>query len=268
MRKRLIMVTMVAMLVFLSSCGLSTRGRYVESTSGYIIKDGIIIDYHTNDLGFIDYFVIDQSLSYFEALEYISFDENLSEGSYMSVSEKNTCNISYESVVPKYIQVNEEMYFMNVRDSGYCSFDQFELVDNQIEKSNTTLFQTIDFKSDPFSMTLYVLDLEELSTETYNLSVVSPLPVSFRQSGEWIEDHEVLLSEFDVLSQYVLNNQSINLLILRDDFKDENVSAIWSDETIERLGRDSDIIKVVKDKNTDVVLGVIEDAFDRLGLFS
>ena len=54
---------------------------------------------------------------------------------------------------------------------------------------------------------------------------------------------------------------------VKENYLDENVNNIWSDDTIDALGRDHEIIKTVRLKITKRILDVIEDTLSRLGMF-
>ncbi len=69
--KRLLLVTLSIFL--LSGCGILDRGNYEKDRTGYVINEDLIISYHTNSIGEIDVFQIDQIMSFFEALEYTDF---------------------------------------------------------------------------------------------------------------------------------------------------------------------------------------------------
>ena len=77
MKRALLLVMMV---LLLSGCGILDRGNYDKDRTGYIVSGNLITGYHTNSIGVIDVFQIDQILTFFEAIEYTSFDvESLTE---------------------------------------------------------------------------------------------------------------------------------------------------------------------------------------------
>jgi 3-dehydroquinate dehydratase len=92
--------------------------------------------------------------------------------------------------------------------------------------------------------------------------------MSIRQAGNMYEDNSSYLDEINSLERYVLKNQSINLLELREDYENEEVNNIWSEDTIDYLGRDHDVIRTVRTKKTGDILDIINDTLSRLGMFS
>jgi ABC-type multidrug transport system ATPase subunit len=98
--------------------------------------------------------------------------------------------------------------------------------------------------------------------------IVSVLPMSYTQAGDNYEQLSTTMSEIHVLENYVLQNQSINLLQLREDYQDPEVNNIWSDETIDVIGRDHEVIKKVRLKNAGDILDAIYDTLSRLGMFT
>jgi hypothetical protein len=283
--KRLVLVLAIGL--FLTGCGVFERGNYDKDRSGYVMSGDLLVSYHTNSVGEIDLFMIDQIMSYFEALEYVSFDMNQLDTnalipSIVSESELDSCGISHEAI-PRFIRIDEQTYYFNVRDNGYCTFDEytfhrdgfsdeavFETQDvSPLEDENVTLFKDADFKVNTFETIIFIETIEyNAATSTWEKNIISALPMSVRQAGNLVEDNSVFMEELSVLERYVLKNQSVNLLALREDFESEDVNNIWADETIDVLGRDHEVIRTVRTKKAGDLLDIINDSLSRLGMFS
>jgi hypothetical protein len=272
--KKLLVLALLTM--FLTSCGMLDRGNYDENRSGYVLSGDLIVNYHTNSVGEIDVFLIDQVFTYFEALNYAGFDmSSINTYSRVSDVELNSCGVDYNYDIPKFIRIEEKTYYFNVRDNGYCTFDEYEFhsgtvepVETPIEPQNVTLFKNADFVVNTFETIIFIEEITyDTLDETYEKDIVSVLPMSIKQAGTMFEDNSDFIEEVGILEKYVLDNQSINLLVLQEDYLNENVNNIWSDYTIEVLGRDHDIIKSVRIKKTGDILEIIEDTLSRLGMF-
>ncbi len=260
----------LSLLLLLSGCGVLQRGNYSENSNGYVIDNNLVVNYHTNETGHIDMIVIDQTYSFLEALESVSSLITLNDLSVVGEEDLIMCNIDVTLIVPKFIRVNDDHYYFKVNDTNSCSYDAYVLdEDDYIIDSGVSFFHTIDFSINPFDMIIYVEEVHYLTESSeYVRYINSVVPMSIRQEGNLSENHDVIINEYDVISNYLIENQSINLLELREDYLDENVSNIWSDFTIDSLGRDSEIVKNVRDKNTEAVLMIIKDTLARLGMFS
>lgn len=281
--KKLLLILVFTL--FLSGCSVFERGNYDKDRTGYVLSENMLVSYHTNTIGEIDIFMIDQVFSYLEALEYVSFDnEYLSTESIVTISELDSCGIESEIDVPKYLRIGERTYYLNVTDSGSCSYDEYdftigELVDDEysfftvtdspVVDLDVTLFKKIDFKVNTFDTTVFIENIEfDEDFNKWEKTIVTPLPMSKKQAGNMYEDNTSFVNEVTVLERYVLLNQSINLLHLREGYESEDVNNIWSDDTIDRLGRDHDVIKTVRIKETGEILIIIKDTLSRLGMFS
>jgi hypothetical protein len=280
-------IMIVLSLFFLSGCSIFERGNYEQNRNGFIINDGLIIKYHTNDIGEIDVFMIDNILTFFESLDYVDFDighlsTNTIIHNEVSVSELATCNIHRDIPIPRFIKVNDNDYYFNIRDNGYCTYDAYDFheegfsktlgqsVENTspIEPLNSTRFKDADFIVNTFEDVLYVEDVSfDSITNQWVKTTVDVLPMSYSQLGNTYEDLTQTLQQYRYLERYVLQNQSINLLKLADDYMDPSAKSIWSDETIEALGRDNDIVKYVRISSIQDILDIIHDALSGLEMF-
>lgn len=274
--------------LFLTSCSVFERGNYDKDRIGYVLSEDLLVSYHTNSIGEIDVFMIDQIMTYFEALEYVSFDyENLDESQYatsiVSVAQLAQCNIEAVDPIPRFIRIENNTYYYHMRDNGYCTFDQYvfheggyssELVyepelTTPIEDLNVTIFNNTDFKVNTFETIIFIENIVYNSASgEWEKTIVTALPLSVKQSGNMFEDNTDFINEISILEKYVLDNQSVNLLELKEGYESEDVNNIWSDNTIERLGRDHDVIKTVRIKKTGDILEIINDTLSRLGMFS
>lgn len=274
--------------ILLSGCGLFDRGNYEKNRSGFVIKDNLIINYHTNSIGEIDVFMVDQLFSFFEAIEYTSFDASLLDNhatisSFVSTAELLECGITSDYAIPRFLRIGYTTYFYNIRDNGYCTYDQYEFhedgYDNgtvtiptvdisPIEPLNVVRFKNTDFRINTFEEMLFIETIYfDDDNEEWIKEIVTALPMSLTQAGDNFEDVSAILDELKVIENYVLDNQSINLLKLKENYKDEDVNNIWADETIDVLGRDHELIKKVRLKNTGEILDIITDTLTRLGMF-
>lgn len=275
------------MTMFLTGCGVFDRGNYEKDRDGFVINDGIIVKYHTNSIGEIDIFMMDYVFTFFAALEYTSFDvsvldDNSLLSSTVSVAELDSCGIEHDEAIPRFIRIEDVSYYYNVRDNGQCSYDAYEFDANgftdqvlydvdevsPIEPLNIIKFRDADFIVNPFEEIVFIETISYNSfLDQWEKQLVTALPMSYTQAGNTFEELSQTMNELEILEQYVLENQSINLLQLDDDFANPEVSIIWSEETIEALGRDHEVIKNVRSKSTDDVLSMIRDTLTRLGMF-
>ena len=283
MKKLLLLLS----IVILSGCGMLERGNYNKDRSGYVLSGNLIVSYHTNSIGEIDVFQIDQVMSFFEALEYTEFDNDLLSSSdtldsYVSIAELDSCGVESTISVPRFIRIENSTYFYNVRDDGYCTFDEYDFYEDgftelitydvedvsPIEKSNITLFKDVDFMINTFEIVIFIENIYyDDNTDVWVKEIVTPLPMSQKQAGSLYEDTISFVEEISALEKYVLNNQSINLLELKENYTDEDVNNIWADSTVDSLGRDHEVIKKVRLKQTQAILDIIQDTLGRLGMF-
>jgi hypothetical protein len=283
--KRLLLVTLS--IILLSGCGILDRGNYEKDRTGYVLSEDLIVSYHTNSIGEIDVFQIDQIMSFFEALEYTEFDfslldENVLFDSIVSISDLATCGIESNTMIPKFIRTEEGTYYYNIRDNGYCTYDEYtfhedgytiesvyDVVDTSpVENLNITLFKQADFKVNTFEEIVFIENIYfDGVNDIWVKELVTSLPMSTKQCGNLYEDNTDFLKEISIIEQYVLINQSINLLVLRENYTDEDVNNIWDETTIDVLGRDHDVIKTVRLINSQEILDIINDTLSRLGMF-
>lgn len=280
---------MIALLsvILLTGCGIFDRGNYEKDRSGFVINDDLIVSYRTNSIGEIDVFMIDQIMTFFEALDYTSFDSSslhthATISSFVTVQELTDCGVTHDTPIPRFLRIGEKTYFYNNRDNGYCTYDEYnfheagyseeaftnpELV-GPIEKTNVQRFKNTDFTINTFQDIVFIEEVRyNAIDEVWYKEIISVLPMSLSQAGDTYQDVSDTLEEFRVIESYLLTNQSVNLLELREDYKDEDVNNIWSITTIETLGRDHEVIKKVRLKNTGEIIDIINDALSRLGMF-
>jgi len=117
-----ILITLLSV-ILLSGCGMFNRGNYEKDRGGFVISGDLIVNYHTNSIGEIDIFMIDQIMSFFEALEYTSFDtdqlfSNETLSSSVSISELASCGITTTYPIPRFLRIGSDSYFYNVRENG------------------------------------------------------------------------------------------------------------------------------------------------------
>ncbi len=283
--KKLLLV--VCSVLFLTGCGVLDGGNYDKNRNGYVQNDDILISYRTNAVGEIDVFMIDKVVSFFDALELsglnlLDLESNSVVTSYVTEEELVSCGITEVTVLPRFIRVDNSSFYYNVAANGVCSYDEYKFHRNgfdrlpledvsditPLEGLNITMFNDSNFTINTFD---HVLFIEEISYsalgEEWEKDIVTALPMSIRQQGNLYEDNDQMLLEISLLENYVLRNRSINLLEVKEDYLDENVNNIWSEDTIEALGRDHEIIKSVRLKHTKDILDVIEDTLSRLGMF-
>ena len=277
----------LSLTILLTGCGLFDRGNYEKNRSGFVVKENIIIQYHTNSVGEIDIFMIDQIFSFFEALDYTSFDvdqldDNAIESSVVTPTELLSCGIERDTAIPRFLRIGEETYVYHIRDNGYCSYDEYVFHEDgysdgvidvkttsPLEITNVQRFKEADFRLNTFEEILFIETIYfDPFFEEWVKEIVSVLPMSYTQAGDNYEQLSTTMSEIHVLENYVLQNQSINLLQLREDYQDPEVNNIWSDETIDVLGRDHEVIKKVRLKNAGDILDAIYDTLSRLGMFT
>lgn len=279
---------LVAITLLLSSCGILDRGNYDKDRSGYIVSGNLITAYHTNSIGVIDVFQIDQILTFFEAIDYTSFDiatlnEETVLNSAVTSDELTSCNISDIDSIPRFIRIGMDTYYYNVRDNGYCTYDQYEFhkfgytdLDDYtmedvspIENTNTTLFKDADFHVNTFDTIVFIENIVfNGPAQEWEKEILTTMPMSLKQAGNIFIDNSDFFEEVAVLERYVLTNQSVNLLELKENYRSEDVNNIWSDTTVEAIGRDHEIIKDVKLNNTQDILDIVNDTLSRLGMFS
>lgn len=283
MKKLLLLLS----IVILSGCGMFERGNYNKDRSGYVLNGNLIVSYHTNSIGEIDVFQIDQIMTLFEALEYTEFDINLltnhdTINSFISAAELDGCGVESTTAIPRFIRIDNSTYFYNIRDNGYCTFDEYVFYEegfteeddyivedtSPLEKTNTTLFKDADFTVNTFKIVIFIENISyNDNSNLWEKEIITVLPMSLKQAGSMYEDTISFVEEVAALEKYVLNNQSINLLVLKENYQDEDVNNIWSDETIEALGRDHEVIKKVRLDQTGDILNIIQDTLSRLGMF-
>ena len=283
MKKLLLLLS----IVILSGCGMLERGNYNKDRSGYVLSGDLIVSYHTNSIGEIDVFQIDEIMTFFEALEYSDFDIDLLSShdtldSFVSVAELDSCSVESSTAIPRFIRIKDKTYFYNIRDNGYCTFDEYifyeegytELEEydvedvSPIEKTNITLFKDSDFNVNTFEIIVFIEDIYyDDALDEWVKEIITPLPMSLKQAGSIYEDSISFVEEVAAIEKYVLDNQSINLLVLKENYLDEDVNNIWSDYTIDALGRDHEVIKKVRLKKTGDILNIIQDTLGRLGMF-
>ena len=278
----------LSMIVLLAGCGMFDRGNYEKNRGGFVIQDDLIVHYHTNSIGEIDVFLIDQLFTFFEALEYTSFDldsldDHATTASVVSVAELSSCGVTRDDPIPRFLRIGDATYYYNVRDNGYCTYDEYVFHEDgftdlvaydpedvsPIEPTNVLRFRDTDFKINTFDDILFIETISYNSVnEQWEKDIVSVLPMSLSQAGNAYEEASETLDEIRVLQLYVLENQSINLLELREDYQDEDVNNIWAEATVEALGRDHEVIKQVRLKNAGAILDIIADTLSRLGMFA
>ncbi|AIO18334.1 hypothetical protein KQ51_00446 [Candidatus Izimaplasma bacterium HR1] len=274
-------------IILLTGCGIFDRGNYEKDRSGFVISDDLIVSYHTNSIGEIDIFMIDQIMTFFDALEYTGFDAatlttHTTINSYVTVAELTDCGVETAYPIPRFLRIGEKTYFYNNRENGYCTYDEYifhedgfsdeeiiapELVE-PIEELNRLRFKNTDFTINTFEEILFIEEIKyDAIDDIWYKEIVSVLPMSLTQAGNNYEDAYEIIEELKVLENYILENQSVNLLRLRLDYKEEDINNIWEESTIEALGRDHEVIKKVRLKNTGEILDIINDALSRLGMF-
>lgn len=284
MKKLLIALLSV---VLLSGCGIFDRGNYEKDRNGFVISGNLIVNYHTNSIGEIDIFMIDQIMTFFEALEYTNFDIDLlsdhsTTSSLVSTAELTSCGIERDEAIPRFLRIGYKTYFYNIRDNGYCTYDEYEFhedgystetiidpeLEEPIEQLNLLRFKNTDFTINTFEEMIFIENIEfDSIADVWIKTIVTALPMSLSQAGDNYEDVSDIIEEMKIIENYVLTNQSVNLLVLKLDYQDEDVSNIWNDSTVDALGRDHELIKKVKLKNTGDILDIINDALSRLGMF-
>lgn len=276
--------SLVLLLTLLSGCSVLERGNYDENKQGYVYKNGFVASFKTSFEGKIDVFIIDQTNSFLDAISLANIDlTNLSEDSIISGNDLTTCQISDVNYLPKYIRVNDKTYFYNVSDSGNCSYDQYMFhplgytdldeydvsETSPVEEEHITLFREADFYVNPFESLVYIEDIQyDEGLVKWEKTVFSPVPMSKRQEGNMFNDNQEFFEQVMILENYLLTYQSVNLLVLKPDYDALVDNNIWSEETIDKLGRDNDIIKKVKLEETSEILDLINEALSRLGMFN
>ena len=281
------LVITVSIMLLLTGCSIFDRGNYEKDRSGFVISGNLIVNYHTNSIGEIDIFMIDQLFTFFEALEYTDFDTSILDdhetiSSIVSIEELDFCGIVSENPIPRFLRIGSETYFYNIRDNGYCTYDQYEFDQNgftdltnyvvedvsPIQPLNILRFKDTDFKINTFTDIIYIETIHYDPLQViWVKELVTVLPMSYTQVGDNYENISDIMEEIHVLEVYILQNQSINLLTLRDDYQDEDVNNIWSEDTVSTLGRDHEVIKKVRLKNAGDILDIINDTLSRLGMF-
>ncbi len=283
--KRLLIIFLF--LIFLTGCGVFDRGNYEKDRQGFVINDELIVKYHTNSVGEIDLFIIDERLTFFEAVQQLSFDADTltthpTVTNYVTVETlSSSCGITSDVPIPKYLRINDKSYFYHIRDNGYCTYDEYVFhplgydsgnadIENTspIENIDVMRFNRTNFSINPFTE---IVAIEEIvydhEAEEWQQTLVTVLPMSITQAGHVYVSNEDYLSQLQIIEQYLLTNQSINLLELREDFDTSESAMIWSEETVEFLGRNHDIIRYVDTRNMDQIIALINDVLSRLGMF-
>lgn len=273
--------------LLLTGCGIFDRGNYEKNRQGFVINDGLIVQYHTNSIGEIDIFMIDKLFTFFEALDYTSFDADTLDthvtlNSVVTTDELDACGVDRDTVIPRFIRIQDGTYYYNVRDNGNCTYDEYyfepfgyttdvlyDVEDvSPIEPTNTTRFRDTNFTINPFENILFIENIFYNSVlGRWEKDIVTVLPMSYTQAGNNYEELSDTMEEIQILETYVLINQSVNLLQLVEGYEDPDVNNIWSEDTIETLGRDHEVIKNVRIKLTGDVLDIIHDTLTRLGMF-
>ncbi|MDC0559032.1 hypothetical protein OAO42_01325 [Candidatus Izimaplasma bacterium] len=275
------------MTILLTGCGLFDRGNYEKDRTGFVIDGNLIVSYHTNSVGELDIFMIDQIMTYFEALEYAMFDvtelsNHITLSSYVTPTELDNCGIETTLTIPKFFRIGDKSYFYNMRDNGYCTYDEYIFHEDgftdevlyevdetsPIEKQNIIRFKNVDFTINTFNDILFIENIYFSSIQDrWVKEIIEVLPMSYTQAGDSTENLSDIMEEIKIIENYVLVNQSVNLLKLKEDYRDEDVNNIWHEDTIEALGRDHEVIKKVRIKNTQEILDIINDTLSRLGMF-
>jgi len=262
-------------LIILTACSNFIRGNYKQNANGYVIYDSYIAQYNTNDSGEIDLLILDSLISYIDAIKenYFNLDGLLETDAinYYTEEELYVCGITEEVVVPRFILLNDTRYVLQIKDNSQCSFDSYKLdliQEDPLVLQGQTLTNHIDFTINPFSEILYIEIIHvNDENEVIGQDIFQPLPMSVRQVGNHLKETQSVINQFQVLEEYVLMNQSINLLELNEDFDSEDVFQIWSEDTVETLGRNHDIIRLVQFKIADEILSIIELVMERVGMF-
>lgn len=287
MKRMTWMFLMLLLATVLSGCGIFDRGNYEKDRDGYTARGDYIVRYHTNAVGEIDVFLIDRRMSFFQALDYTGFDpsqfgDDPVASSVVSPAELTTCGVDRDEAIPRFIRIQDKTYYYRVRDSGECSFDEYvfdadgfteELIYDvssvsPIAPTDTTRFRIADFLINPFQDILVLETIHfDMVNEQWVKTSVGVLPMSYAQAGDVYENLSDEMEELRILERYVLANQSINLLRLVDDYQSEDVITIWTEDTIEAVGRNEDVIKNVRGKQTGEVLDLIHDTLAGLGMF-
>ena len=266
--KRLLIALLSVFL--LTGCGLFDRGNYEKDRSGFITKDNLIVSYHTNAIGEIDMYKIDQIMSFFEALDYTEFDINrLADFSKVTPEELLECGIEYDHDIPKFIRIKDQTYFHHIRDNGFCTYDEYIFGQDGdiINVLTTQRFKSADFTINPFEDIVFIENIYQNNiTLAWEKELTTVLPMSLTQSGEHYGETRNIMEEYQILEFYIIKNQSINLLKLKE--VEDDSTNIWSEQTIESLGRDSDIVKRVRLENIEEILELMNDSLKRLGMFN
>ena len=278
---------MLLLLITLTGCGIFDRGNYEKDRTGFVIDGNLIVNYHTNSVGEIDVFMIDQIMTYFEALEYTGFDStelysHPTMNSYVTIEELDECGIDSTFSIPRFLRIGEKSYYYNMRSNGYCTYDEYTFHEDgfsdlpsfdaedvmPIENEKIIRFKDADFTINTFDDILFIEEIRyNTITERWVKEIVTVLPMSLTQAGDNYEDVSEIMEEIKIIENYLLTNQSVNLLQLKENYRDEDVNNIWHEDTIETLGRDHELIKKVRLKNTQEILDIINDTLSRLGMF-
>lgn len=283
MKKLLIVLSVM----LLSGCNVLDGGNYEKNRAGFVQTDNILISYKTNAVGEIDLFMIDDLVPYLDALILSEFDSNsLSNydiiSSYVNEEELEICGIDNMTSIPRFIRLDNDSYYFKVNDSGNCTYDEYKFNENGFNKTEDNLsinlspieglgitrFFDENFTINSFESVLFIEQMTfKLSDQKWEREIVSAIPMSTRQEGNIYEDNTQKLLEYGIVENYVLRNQSVNRLEVREDYLDEEVFNIWSEKTIEVLGRDHEVVKNIRSKQIQEIIIVIEDTLGRLGLF-
>ncbi|PAT02696.1 hypothetical protein CI105_01680 [Candidatus Izimaplasma bacterium ZiA1] len=281
MRKFMILTLFV---LLLSGCTILERGNYEENKEGYVFSNGLVTTYRTNFEGKLEVFLIDQTNSFFEAITIADIDlTELDDFSLVNETDLITCGVTEVTSMPKFIKVGDKSYVYNISNNGDCSYDEYtfhalgytSLTEytvsevSPVENDYITLFRNPDFYVNPFDNIVFIENIEyNAGLITWEKSIFSPVPMSIRQEGNMFNDNQEFFDQIRILENYLLVNQSINLLVLKTDYDPLVDNTIWSEETIEKLGRDNDVIKKVKLENCADILEIITDTLSRLGMFN
>ncbi|MCF7925398.1 MAG: hypothetical protein K9L26_02590 [Candidatus Izimaplasma sp.] len=274
-------------LIFLTGCGVFDRGNYEKDRSGFVINDALIVKYRTNAVGEIDVFIFDERISFFEGLALIEFDatslsSHTTLDAFVSPEELDQCGLSYDQAIPRFLSINEETYFYHIRDNGYCSYDAyqfhptgFDLTSGDtaenlspIEALDIMRFNQTDFSINPFTEIVFIEDIYyDEAAAVWKKELVTVVPLSVTQAGNAYQDYSDFVRQIKIIEQYVLDNQSINLLELSETYSGDDTTMVWSEETVSYLGRNHDMIRYVDTTKIEAIITLINDTLSRLGMF-
>lgn len=282
--KKLLLVTLM---LFLSGCSVLDGGNYEKNREGYVQTDDVLIEYHTNSIGELDIFAIDIVVAFYDALSKAAIDYNqLSSNDVLSsiVTEEELleCGITEVNRLPRFIRLDSDSFYFKTSENGLCTYNLYDFHKNGFEVEpgqsvsnyspinglGTIQFEDSNFTINSFEHVLFIENIEyKAIDQEWERNIVTPVPMSVRQEGLIYEDNTDLYLELAILEGYILENQSINLLELRDNYMDEDIYNIWSERTIELLGRDNEVVKNVKTKKAQDILQAIDDTLSIIGVF-